>query len=106
MSRFGDATAANVASLVHGSRTTRPSLLPGGSAFVPPWRPREDVVLGDGMIMSGLKSFDIDGLHRNMASSDEDARDAIETILEHMQKDTIKLLMDRLCGSQALFSLS
>ena len=79
-----DRIAASVSSLVNVHRSGRASLLPAGDAFHPVWRPREDMTLGDGMILSGLKSFEVLGLRRTMAMSDPEARETIEMIMDHM----------------------
>ena len=60
--------------------------LPDGSSFSPPWRPREDMYLGEGMLLQGLTSFDCPGLGQSMASSSEEARDAIEEVALYLEK--------------------
>ena len=69
--------------------TTLPTMaraLPDGSTFDPPWRAREDMYLGDGMVLESLNSFDIPGLGANASVSSAEALEKVEGILSYLEK--------------------
>jgi hypothetical protein len=58
--------------------------LPSGDAWNPPWRPKEDLHLGDGLIFVGAKSFDIPGLDAaSLEASSEDAKLMIGYLVDY-----------------------